>query len=65
VLDNAQYPVAMMQGVDVPARASTRMIAGVDLVRAAGADGRGEYYVLEDNLRVPSGVSIHVRATAR
>ena len=28
-------------------------IAGVDIVRA----GAGEYYVLEDNLRVPSGVS--------
>ena len=28
-------------------------IAGVDLVRA----GAGEFYVLEDNLRVPSGVS--------
>jgi uncharacterized circularly permuted ATP-grasp superfamily protein len=28
-------------------------IAGVDLVR----DGDGEYYVLEDNLRTPSGVS--------
>ena len=28
-------------------------IAGVDIVRA----GEGEYYVLEDNLRVPSGVS--------
>jgi uncharacterized circularly permuted ATP-grasp superfamily protein len=28
-------------------------IAGIDLVRA----GAGEYYVLEDNLRVPSGVS--------
>ena len=28
-------------------------IAGVDIVRA----GAGEFYVLEDNLRVPSGVS--------
>jgi uncharacterized circularly permuted ATP-grasp superfamily protein len=28
-------------------------IAGVDIVRA----GEGEFYVLEDNLRVPSGVS--------
>ena len=28
-------------------------IAGVDIVRA----GQGEFYVLEDNLRVPSGVS--------
>ena len=32
-------------------------IAGIDIVRAANADGSGEYYVLEDNLRVPSGVS--------
>ncbi len=31
-------------------------IAGVDLVRA----GQGEFYVLEDNLRVPSGVSYMV-----
>ena len=32
-------------------------IAGIDIVRAADADGSGSYYVLEDNLRVPSGVS--------
>jgi uncharacterized circularly permuted ATP-grasp superfamily protein len=32
-------------------------ISGVDMVRAPNADGVGEYYVLEDNLRVPSGVS--------
>jgi uncharacterized circularly permuted ATP-grasp superfamily protein len=32
-------------------------IAGVDIVRAANSDGSGSYYVLEDNLRVPSGVS--------
>ena len=32
-------------------------IAGVDIVRAPNAKGEGEYYVLEDNLRVPSGVS--------
>ena len=31
--------------------------AGVDIVRAANDRGEGEYYVLEDNLRVPSGVS--------
>jgi uncharacterized circularly permuted ATP-grasp superfamily protein len=29
----------------------------VDIVRAANPDGSGSYYVLEDNLRVPSGVS--------
>ncbi|PEL00283.1 hypothetical protein CN601_22375, partial [Bacillus sp. AFS017336] len=32
-------------------------IAGIDIVRAANAQGEGVYYVLEDNLRVPSGVS--------
>ena len=51
VLENAQYrPV--MQGVDVPGGIYAH-IAGVDIVRA----GAGEFYVLEDNLRVPSGVS--------
>jgi uncharacterized circularly permuted ATP-grasp superfamily protein len=51
VLHNAQYrPV--MQGVDVPGGIYAH-IAGVDIVRA----GAGEFYVLEDNLRVPSGVS--------
>lgn len=51
VLNNAQYrPV--MQGVDVP-NGIYAHIAGVDVVRA----GQGEFYVLEDNLRVPSGVS--------
>ncbi|MDQ7989857.1 MAG: circularly permuted type 2 ATP-grasp protein [Candidatus Dactylopiibacterium sp.] len=51
VLRNAQYRPEM-QGVDVP-RDIYAAIAGVDLVRA----GAGEFYVLEDNLRVPSGVS--------
>ena len=55
VLNNAQFR-AEMKGVDVPGGLYA-MIAGIDLVRAAGADGKGEYYVLEDNLRVPSGVS--------
>ena len=51
VLSNTQYrPV--MQGVDVPGDIYAH-IAGVDIVRA----GAGEFYVLEDNLRVPSGVS--------
>ncbi len=51
VLNNAQYrPV--MQGVDVPGCIYAH-ITGVDIVRA----GAGEFYVLEDNLRVPSGVS--------
>jgi uncharacterized circularly permuted ATP-grasp superfamily protein len=51
IINNAQYRPAM-QGVDVPADIYAH-IAGVDIVRA----GEGEFYVLEDNLRVPSGVS--------
>jgi len=51
VFCNAQYRPEM-QGIDVPMDVYAH-IAGVDLVRA----GAGEYYVLEDNLRVPSGVS--------
>ncbi|MFM1886277.1 MAG: hypothetical protein RL026_1434 [Pseudomonadota bacterium] len=51
ILGNAQYR-AEMQGVKVPGNTWAH-IAGVDLVRA----GDGGYYVLEDNLRVPSGVS--------
>ena len=51
VLNNTQYrPV--MQGVDLPGQIYAH-ITGVDIVRA----GAGEFYVLEDNLRVPSGVS--------
>ncbi|MBK6864590.1 MAG: circularly permuted type 2 ATP-grasp protein [Ideonella sp.] len=55
VLANAQYRPEMM-GVDVPGGVYSH-IAGIDIVRAANADGSGSYYVLEDNLRVPSGVS--------
>src|SRR5574343_1659543 len=51
VLNNAQYRPEM-QGVDVPGGIYAH-IAGVDVVRA----GQGEFYVLEHNLRVPSGVS--------
>ncbi len=51
VLNNAQFRPEM-KGIDVPAGIYAH-IAGVDLVRA----GEGEFYVLEDNLRVPSGVS--------
>ena len=55
VLNNAQFRPEMI-GIDVPAGIYAH-IAGVDLVRA-GSDGKdGEFYVLEDNLRVPSGVS--------
>ena len=52
VYTNAQYRPEM-QGVDVPLDVYAH-IAGVDVVRAGDA---GEFYVLEDNLRVPSGVS--------
>ena len=55
VLNNAQFRPEMM-GVNVPGNVYSH-IAGIDIVRAGQADGSGEYYVLEDNLRVPSGVS--------
>jgi uncharacterized circularly permuted ATP-grasp superfamily protein len=55
VLNNAQYRPEMA-GVDVPGGVYSH-ISGVDIVRAANPDGSGTYYVLEDNLRVPSGVS--------
>jgi uncharacterized circularly permuted ATP-grasp superfamily protein len=55
VLRNQQFR-AEMAGVDVPGGVYSH-IAGIDIVRAANADGSGTYYVLEDNLRVPSGVS--------
>jgi uncharacterized circularly permuted ATP-grasp superfamily protein len=55
VLSNSQYRPEM-HGVKVPGGVYSH-IAGVDIVRAAHADGSGSYYVLEDNLRVPSGVS--------
>ncbi len=55
VLANAQFRREMM-GVDVPQGVYSH-IAGIDIVRAANPDGSGTYYVLEDNLRVPSGVS--------
>jgi uncharacterized circularly permuted ATP-grasp superfamily protein len=55
VLNNAQYRKEMM-GVYTPHHVYSH-IAGIDIVRAPDAQGKGEYYVLEDNLRVPSGVS--------
>jgi uncharacterized circularly permuted ATP-grasp superfamily protein len=51
VLGNSQYR-REMAGMQVPG-AIYAHIAGVDVVRA----GAGDYHVLEDNLRVPSGVS--------
>ncbi|MEJ8822150.1 circularly permuted type 2 ATP-grasp protein [Variovorax humicola] len=55
IRDNAQFRPEMM-GVHVPHNVYSS-IAGIDIVRAPDATGSGEYYVLEDNLRVPSGVS--------
>jgi uncharacterized circularly permuted ATP-grasp superfamily protein len=55
ILNNAQFRKEMM-GVYTPHHVYSH-IAGVDIVRAPNAQGEGEYYVLEDNLRVPSGVS--------
>ncbi len=55
ILRNAQFRPEMV-GVDVPRQIYSH-IAGIDIVRAPDAQGHGEYYVLEDNLRVPSGVS--------
>jgi uncharacterized circularly permuted ATP-grasp superfamily protein len=55
VLGNSQYR-PQMQGLDVPNGVYSN-ISGIDIVRVGNADGAGEYYVLEDNLRVPSGVS--------
>jgi uncharacterized circularly permuted ATP-grasp superfamily protein len=54
VLNNAQFRKEMM-GVKVPGGVYSH-ISGIDIVRADTGQG-GEYYVLEDNLRVPSGVS--------
>ena len=51
IIGNSEYRPEMC-GVDVPNGIYSH-VAGVDVVRA----GEGEYYVLEDNLRVPSGVS--------
>jgi uncharacterized circularly permuted ATP-grasp superfamily protein len=51
ILANEQYQVAMI-GIRVP-HDTYAHIVGVDIVRHSD----GGYYVLEDNLRVPSGVS--------
>jgi uncharacterized circularly permuted ATP-grasp superfamily protein len=51
VNQNAQFRREMI-GVDVPGGVYAH-VAGVDLVKHSD----GEYYVLEDNLRTPSGVS--------
>jgi uncharacterized circularly permuted ATP-grasp superfamily protein len=51
VLANPQFRKEMI-GINVPGNTYAH-IAGIDLVK----DADGEYYVLEDNLRTPSGVS--------
>jgi len=51
VLGNSEYRKEM-QGLKVACNTYSH-VSGIDLVRA----GDGEYYVLEDNLRVASGVS--------
>jgi uncharacterized circularly permuted ATP-grasp superfamily protein len=51
ILGNAQFQTKMV-GVNVP-HDTYVSITGVDIVR----NNDGKYYVLEDNLRVPSGVS--------
>jgi uncharacterized circularly permuted ATP-grasp superfamily protein len=51
VLTNEAYQVAMV-GLELPNRVYSQ-IAGIDLIRHED----GNYYVLEDNLRTPSGVS--------
>ena len=51
VLKNPGYQTEM-RGIDLPNRVYSN-ISGIDLVRHSD----GKYYVLEDNLRTPSGVS--------
>ncbi|WP_029523968.1 circularly permuted type 2 ATP-grasp protein [Polaromonas glacialis] len=55
IFQNSQFRPEMI-GVNVPGNIYSH-ISGIDIVRAPNAQGEGEYYVLEDNLRVPSGVS--------
>ncbi len=55
ILKNSQFRQEMV-GVDVPEQIYAH-IAGIDLVRADNGQQGAEYYVLEDNLRTPSGVS--------
>ena len=55
ILGNTQFRPEM-KGVDVP-KGIYAHIAGIDVVRVGNAKGEGEFFVLEDNLRVPSGVS--------
>ncbi|TGB02684.1 circularly permuted type 2 ATP-grasp protein [Halobacillus salinus] len=52
LVENNPYYYKQVQGLDVPLRNHV-FLAGVDLIR----DENGEYRVLEDNLRNPSGMS--------
>jgi uncharacterized circularly permuted ATP-grasp superfamily protein len=51
IFGNDQFQVAMV-GIDLPFQTYAHIV-GVDIVRHSD----GDFYVLEDNLRVPSGVS--------
>ena len=51
MIDNIAYRPEMA-GVDLPGRVYCH-IAGIDIVRT----GPDDFFVLEDNLRTPSGVS--------
>ena len=55
IFQNQQFRAEMV-GVQVPGDIYSH-ISGIDIVRAGQAGDSGEYFVLEDNLRVPSGVS--------
>ena len=55
IFQNEQFRAEMV-GVHLPGDIYSQ-ISGIDIVRAGGPDEAGEYFVLEDNLRVPSGVS--------
>ena len=55
ILRNSQFRPEM-HGVEVTGNIYSH-VAGIDVVRTPGSAGAGEYFVLEDNLRVPSGVS--------
>ena len=55
ILGNSQYRPDM-RGLDVPRKIYSH-VAGIDVVRAVNSENTGEFFVLEDNLRVPSGVS--------
>ncbi|MCL6456371.1 MAG: circularly permuted type 2 ATP-grasp protein [Gorillibacterium sp.] len=52
VEQNPYYYHKQMSGIDIPLK-NHIFLAGIDLIR----DERGEYRVLEDNLRNPSGLS--------